>query len=311
VSFRQNGVGTGFTRGNAILPKGHDLYAQFVKERKYLKNVTEKTVYFYNQGWTSFSKLLPEIITTDQLSKQILTEYVIRLKDTGVKAGTINAYCRALNAFFVWLMENEYVTQKFRVAKLPVEKKVLKTLPENDLRMILDFKPETFVERRVHTLVLTILDTGLRIDEALSLKLKEVDFDNLIMKIFGKGRKERLIPFSYDLRKALVRYIRTAGIKQDHHHLFGTRDGGKVLYDNARRDYTNMCKRAGARKICAFHLLRSHFATNYLKNGGNVIYLKEVLGHSEISTTGIYVATDIEVLKETQMKTSILGRLKQ
>jgi integrase/recombinase XerD len=287
-----------------------DLYAQFVKERKYLKNVTEKTVYFYNQGWTSFSKLLPEIITTDQISKQTLTEYVIRLKDSGVKAGTINAYCRALNAFFVWLQENEFITLKLRIAKLPVEKKVLKTLPENDLRMILDFSPETFVEKRTHTLVLTILDTGMRIDEALSLCLRDVDFDNLIMKVYGKGRKERLIPFSFDLRKALVRYIRAAGVKQDRHHLFGTRDGQKVLYDNARRDYTNMCKKAGARKICAFHLLRSHFATNYLRKGGNPIYLKEVLGHSELSTTEIYVEVDIEALKEMQLKTSLLSRRK-
>lgn len=294
------------------MPVLSELFEQFVKERIYLKNVTPKTVYFHRQAWTSFSKQLPEITTVDQLSKPVITDYLMKLRESGIKTVSINTYCRSLNAFFAWLLENELMTERLKIPKLPVEKELVKTLPEDNLKALLSFKPATFGERRIHALCLTIIDTGIRIDEALSLKVPDVDFDNMLIRVLGKGRKERLVPFSFELRKTLVRFIHTPQLEDlsEGRFIFCTHRGGKVLYDNARRDYINMCEKLKIPKLGAFHRMRHTFATNYVKTGGNVMYLQKVLGHTELSTTEIYVEAETESLKETQMKTSILGRLK-
>lgn len=289
-----------------------DLFEQFVKERIYLKNVTPKTVYFHNQAWVSFSKHLPEIVSVGQLSKITLTDYLVKLRESGIKTISINTYCRSLNAFFRWLRENELMNQQLKIPKLPDDQELVKTLPDDNMKALLSFKPSTFGERRIHSLCLTIIDTGIRINEALSLKISDVDFDSMLIKLTGKGRKERRVPFSFELRKSLVKFLKSLKLTpgpQDR-FLFATRDGDRLNYDNARRDYSKMCRKLGIPKLGAFHRMRHTFATNYVKTGGNVMYLQKVLGHAELSTTKIYVEVDTESLKETQIKTSILGRMK-
>jgi integrase/recombinase XerD len=66
------------------------------------------------------------------------------------------------------------------------------------MRALIGFKPKTFRQARTHLAVLLILDTGLRLSEALNLRHADIDFDNLILKVFGKGQKERVVPFSPD-----------------------------------------------------------------------------------------------------------------
>ena len=74
------------------------------------------------------------------------------------------------------------------------------------MRALIGYKPKTFRQTRVHLAALLILDTGLRISEALHLRDEDIDFDNLMLKVFGKGQKERLVPFSPDLRRRIYRY---------------------------------------------------------------------------------------------------------
>jgi integrase/recombinase XerD len=288
-----------------------DLFEQFIKERIYLKNVTPKTVYFHRQAWISFSKQLPEITTIDQLSKPVITDYLVKLRESGIKTVSVNTYCRSLNAFFAWLLENELIEVKLKIPKLPTEKYLIKILPEDNLRALLSFKPSNFGERRIHTICLMIIDTGMRIDEALSLKVGDIDLHNLISKVKGKGRKERLVPFSFELRKILTKFLRFYQVDEycRDPYLFCNRDGGKTIYSNLRRDYISLCEKLGIPKLGAFHRMRHTFATNYVKTGGNVLYLQKVLGHTELSTTEIYVEAETESLKETQLKTSILERL--
>ena len=74
------------------------------------------------------------------------------------------------------------------------------------MQSLLAVKPKRFDQWRLHALVCLLLDAGLRIEEALALRTRDVDFDNLLVTVFGKGRKERRVPFSFELRKVLFRY---------------------------------------------------------------------------------------------------------
>ena len=131
-----------------------------------------------------------------------------------------------------------------------------------------------------------LLDTGCRITEALTLRVSDVDFDNLLLLLDGKGRKQRKVPFSFELRKALFRHTREF-CPQQHMLVLGTRDGCKLGRRVVLRDVKLLCKRLGfdppARTLHAF---RHTFAVNYLRHGGSVFHLQKVLGHSTLEMTG-------------------------
>src|SRR5262249_17365568 len=93
-----------------------------------------------------------------------------------------------------------------KLTKLRVECRVLQLLDEAQLRALICYKPAAFGQRRVHLVALLILDSGLRIGEALNLRVDTIDSDNLMLRVFGKGQKERLVPFSPELRKRFYRF---------------------------------------------------------------------------------------------------------
>jgi site-specific recombinase XerD len=111
-----------------------------------------------------------------------------------------------MNAFCRWLHDEHHLSERLKLKKLRVEQRVLVLLTDLQIRHLLAFKPKTFRQHRTRVAVCLVLDTGLRVSEMLALRRDDVDFSNLILRVFGKGRKERLVPFSPELRKRLLRF---------------------------------------------------------------------------------------------------------
>jgi integrase/recombinase XerD len=181
----------------------------------------------------------------------------------------------------------------------------LRSFSDDELRRIISFHPKTFAEFRLHALLLTLIDTGCRIDELLSLTRQGINFDSLFIIVKGKGSKERIIPISFELRKTLYRFLK----RHTFDLVFPSRNGTKLNYQNVYRDFEILCKRIRI-EPAGFHTLRRTYAKNYLRNGGNLFYLQSTMGHSRLETTRGYVEVEIEALKETHLKTSILSRLR-
>lgn len=134
-----------------------------------------------------------------------------------------------------------------------------------------------------------------------------IDFENLLVKVVGKGNKERIVPISYELRKVLYRF------QQRHSSslVFCTKQGGRLGYHNTLRDFKNLCKALGVSGVrCSFHTLRHTYALNHLREGGNVFVLQRLLGHSSVVVTQRYVNLETSDLQVSHRKTSILNRLK-
>src|SRR4029450_4780731 len=164
---------------------------------------------------------------------------------------------------------------------------------------------------RASALACTLTDTGVRIEEALGLRRADVDFDNLLLKVRGKGRKERLVPFSFELRRVLFRLeqLRSRQGWLACEWLFPTREGTKLGQRNALRAHYALLKRAGVPKS-GFHRLRHTFATSYLQNGGDVVRLSRVLGHAQLTTTMRYLHLVTTDLQKPHQQLSILNRLR-
>lgn len=106
---------------------------------------------------------------------------------------------------------------------------VKEVLSDKEVKLLTNYRAANRIEKRTQALVLLLLDTGIRIDEALTLRVESINFDSLILKVKGKGNKERLLPFSIELRKVLRR------LKVGKGPLFQTRDGLRLSYRNNYR----------------------------------------------------------------------------
>jgi integrase/recombinase XerD len=190
-----------------------DKFSQFVRERQYLQNVSPATVEWYKHSF--------KWLRTENPSEQELKDAVIRMREKGLKATGCNSAIRAINAYLKW------IGSPHRLRYLKEEHRVLPTFSAPDIKKILAYQPnpKNRYQRRLQLLILVLLDTGCRIDEVLSLKAADCDLDNLLFTVMGKGRKQRKIPFSFELRRHLCQFLVDLHPEQ---LIFTTRHGKKT-----------------------------------------------------------------------------------
>jgi integrase/recombinase XerD len=157
-------------------------------------------------------------------------------------------------------------------------------------------------------IVLFLLDTGARIGEVLSLRVTDINMDDLLVRLDGKGRKQRIVPFSCELRKALHRYISEFNRKPES-LLFATWGETALSRRNVLRDVKTLCRSLGFEPPArTLHATRHTFATGYLRRGGNVFSLQRVMGHSDLETTKRYAHMTTADLQAVHERISLLTR---
>ena len=133
------------------------------------------------------------------------------------------------------------------------------------------------------------------------MRVREIDFENLLVTLDGKGRKQRVVPFPFELRRAMFRYCKEAKRTLDC-LLFANRMQTKLGRRNVLRDVKLLCKRLGfTAPARTLHAFRHTFAVNYLRRGGSVFHLQKVLGHSTLEMTRRYanlVTADLAAVHE-------------
>lgn len=281
------------------------LFEQFLKEKQYLKGISPLTIKSYRQA---FDRLLKS--GAIEISKASLNQFVVYLRKQGLATTSCNISIRSINAFCTWLYENEHIPENFKLKQIKEEKRVITGYTDEEIKKILAFKPEDFYDWRLFALVCLLVDTGIRIEEALTLTTGKVNLDNLIIKVVGKGNKERIVPISFELRRVLFKLLNHKHYRANSYNLvFCSRSGNRLSYRNILREWEVFCHKLEI-PYRPFHQLRHNFALSFIREGGDVFTLRRLLGHSSIQTTSIYVNLQTEDLKRAHAKTSILGRLK-
>ncbi len=191
-----------------------------------------------------------------------------------MKTVTCNTYIRGVNSFLSWLYENGHLSEHLKIKQLKAECKVMTYLSDVKVKSLVNFKPKGVAQKRVWTIAMLCLDTGIRVEEALSLQRSKTDFDNLLITVRGKGSKERTIPFSVEMRKILFRYLAGRGGEL----VFCTKNGYHLSYNNCRRDFKKLLAQLGITCEGSFHILRRTFARNYVRFGGIYSTCKKLLG---------------------------------
>ncbi len=273
-------------------------FADFIRERQLLANVSPSTLEWYKY---SFKWLRTECPSQDELK-----DAVLRMREKGLKATGCNSAIRAINTYVHWVNAGPDVKcgpacRHPKIAQLKEPQLVLPTFTEQQIRLLVVWKPNSQLQRRLHLLILFLLDTGCRISEALTLRVSDVDFENLLVTLDGKGRKQRVVPFSFELRKALFRYCKESN-RTPESTLFANRTQTQFGRRNALRDVKLVCRKLGfAPPGRTLHAFRHTFAVNYLRRGGSVFHLQKVLGHSTLEMTRRYanlVTADLQAVHE-------------
>jgi site-specific recombinase XerD len=185
------------------------------------------------------------------------------------------------------LRDEDHINESLRVKVLRVERKTLTTFSDLDLRKLINFHPSDHTERRAWTMALLTLDCGLRIDEVMGLERASVDLDALVLKVVGKGTKERQVPISPEGRKHLWRYMTLESVVG--RFVFAVRTDARMTYRNAYRDIARVCAAAGVKGKPNPHNFRHCFSMNYIRIGGDLYRLSRILGHASVTTTQLYL----------------------
>ena len=175
------------------------------------------------------------------LSRAGLAAWVVRLREHRLTAGGVNILTRAVSSYLSWLHEEGITADHLRVKQLPNPPRPLKTFSDAEVRRIVMFRPKGRAQTRIWTLAVLLLDTGLRITEALNLQRGDVDLDGRVVQVLGKGHRERLVPISHECRKHLYRLLS----RTDTALVSATNSGGRVTYRNTYRDIKVLSRAIG------------------------------------------------------------------
>ena len=276
------------------------LFEDFLMEKEYVCGLSKLTLKGYRVMWRTFKR----IIKDPTVSRETFLCFTRELITQGMQSKTVNTYISGLNSSLTWLRENGENSDNIRIKKIKEDKKIQPSYTNEELIKMLRWKPQTWPQERLKMMILTLVDTGCRIDELITLERRNVDFQNMFIKVTGKGSKERIIPMSVVLRKHLFPYA-----KHPYSLFFPSRTGQLLDYDNCLGDLKTTCFKLQI-PCKGFHGFRRSFARGFIKNGGDVFSLQLLLGHTDLSTTRLYVSLNHEELKEIHLKNSILSRLK-
>lgn len=206
---------------------------------------------------------------------------------------TLKTLGSSLRSFFKWLKDDERIERDvFAKVTVPKAPKLAKAnLTTQEIRRVLAAARDSRYPLRDQAVVLFLLDTGARADEVCRLRLDAVDFDQRIARLFGKGAKERYVPFSPSTAKAILRYLDRER-RGETGRLFESETGGPLTPSGLLR----LTKRLGQRAGVGLnpHKFRHTFAISYLRAGASVFALQKVLGHATLDMSLHYsaLATD-------------------
>jgi integrase/recombinase XerD len=262
------------------------LFEEFIRERRLLKNISRKTEIYYQQGFNAYKRYAP---AEPQPNKTQLSKWVMAMREANVKPVSCNTYISAMNAFWNWLYENEVMDKRLKVDPMKLPDDGLKIISEAQLNIIINYKPKNKPEWRIHAFLSLLIDTGLRIDEALGALLDKVDFEQSLLIVMGKGNKERTVPMSFEMRRRLWLYVKRYREKAPSLYVFPSQNGGRIDYNNMRRDILKLCQQLNVKGRVNPHSFRHYFAINFLRRGGDLYRLSRILGHTSIATTQIYL----------------------
>lgn len=278
-----------------------DSFLHYLKEEL---NYSEYTIKNYQLDLTDFFKYV-NACNIDFLNiENIHVRGYLKYLDTcNLKNTTISRRISALRTFYNYLLEKGFVKNNiFLNVKNPkLEKKLPNYLNYTEIEELLasiDTSNSEGLKRRL--LIEMFYSTGCRVGEMVNVKISDIDFYNKTIKVMGKGSKERIVYYGDYASKYLEDYLKNKDRKG---YLFTNKKGEKLTIEEVEYIVRDIMKHISIKTHVTPHTLRHTFATHLLNNGADIRTVQELLGHANLSTTGIYTHVSSDRLKDVYFKT--------
>jgi site-specific recombinase XerD len=285
----------------------------FLIDRK-AQNVSKGTLYFYVKKLELFTRFCDGqgITQITQIDAGLIREFLLWLENNGHNPGGINALYRSLRAFLNW-WQNEFEPEgwknpihKVKAPKVPLVP--LEPVELDTVQLMLEKCAKgTFNGDRDRAILMTLLDTGARASELLSVDLADIDqVSGAVLIRQGKGRKPRSVFLGQKTRKAIRYYLRQR--HDTNPALFITDELERLTYWGLRMVIARIAKRTGA-KSPNLHSFRRAFALNCLRNGMDIYTLQKLMGHADLQVLRRYLKQTEGDLKDGHAKYSPVDRM--
>lgn len=296
--------------------RGATELGSFLDSLKYERNFSEHTIRNYAVDVSDYLRWAKRNdIDPFTLSRRQARRYLGELDSAAYKRTTVNRRLSAVKAFFQWLRLTGVIEQdpfsglsgpkcasRLPKAINPLDMERLLDVHANALEDLEPGTKEYAKEVRDQALLELIYAAGLRISEASSLSVKNVDLDSGQVRVFGKGSKERIVPIHEQAIRYIDLYLKhgrwVLATSDSPNNLFLSPRGKAYSPDCIRRMFKQTLVEAGLDPTLSPHALRHSFATDVLVGGADLRSVQEMLGHSSLSTTQIYTHISAERLKD-------------
>jgi len=247
-----------------------------------------------------------EQITPAHITKTVLRSYLGQLRKNNYLATSLNRKIACLKSFFGFLYRQNYITTNpaGSLFSLKTEKKIPQIINYDNIKQALILPDESSaIGIRDQAILELFYGTGIRLGELSNLKLNDIDFVNGLIKVTGKGNKQRLIPLGEFAARSLKKYMEVREqllqktIDKKVQTIFLNKYGKPLSRRGIERRVAKYLGQVSASGTSP-HVLRHSFATHLLDEGADLMAVKELLGHSDLATTQIYTHVTTERLKE-------------
>ncbi len=278
----------------------------FLNFLKYEKRYSAHTIVAYKTDLNQFALYLTNQYEAAliEVDLPMIRSWMMTLIGAGCSKSSLNRKLSSLRQFYKYLLNNDLITVNpmLRITSLKTNKVLPSYISKEEMVKLLEFSefPNDYEGHRDRMILELFYATGIRLSELINLRVSDIDFPNRQVKVFGKRSKERIIPLLDSCLNYLSVYLNS--LSQTHgenpSNLFLTK-AGNVLYpklvyrmvNSYLGDVTGVKQRSP-------HVLRHAFATHMLNDGADLNAIKEVLGHSSLTSTQIYTRSSAERLKE-------------
>lgn len=255
------------------------------------RNLREGTINHYKQSYTQFYKYFERETPIEQINQKAYNDYVIYLRRTLHNDVSINSYLRDLITTLHFLMNEGYIAP-FKMQAIKVDKTNVETYSEEELKTLLqkpNIKKCSFTEYQCWVITNFLFSTGVRQRSLINIKVKDVDFDNNVVYVnVTKNRKPLIVPINLTMANILSEFLKHRQHQTLDEYLFCNAYGQQLVKSTSYHMLYEYNKRRGI-NTTGIHRYRHTFAKQWILNGGNVVSLSQILGHSSLAITQNYI----------------------